>query len=357
MTVLFAYAALLAIVEPVLVPEPEAAPSPYELAWAAPSECDDQAAVRARIERVVSIGEARQRGLLVTGHVRSSDGQWHLDLFIVGADVEDRRSFTADSCTELTAAAALIVATSLDPEINLAAAAVVAALDPDEAGDEPLLEDETTPEPAQITDSPTLALGEPVPVPRPDLATPRSAAESQYPPEPRGSIRVAGLGGFGELPGVSGGVHLAASLLLGAVRLEVAGHYWAPRVVPSGAIAVQAGAAALRGCWRAWLNKMEIPVCAGFEAGGVRADSRADFPRGARLGRWLAGTAGVAVVRRFGWLGPWLSTDLVVAMGRTHFSSGDRSLFEAQPVAVRLLAGVEFYFGVTGPRQTGHGVD
>jgi hypothetical protein len=137
-------------------------------------------------------------------------------------------------------------------------------------------------------------------------------------------------------------------------RLEAFGVYLPPRreAVPyagaEGVARFQLGAAGLRGCGRFARPRLELPLCAGLEAGVLDIVTRGFRPLGTRRAPWVAASAGAAlVVRPLRVLGLVLAAELVVPFTRPGTVVGAEPTEEVhRPAAVagRFVAGIELRF-------------
>ena len=207
-------------------------------------------------------------------------------------------------------------------------------------------------QPRPILSGPT----EPEPEPEPEV-TPR---EPEVAPADRPSddpvdrrpteLLLAATGGLelGAHPGVTGGPNLAFGLAWHRLRLEIGGWFLAPRTTNrEGAnVRVLSGAAAARGCGRLHLQRVEVPLCAGIEAGASRGEGRgAPDPREA-TGLWVAPIVAGGV---HGWVIPRLAIvgriEVAVPITRTAFEVRDPGdpveLFRPEPVSGRIWIGIE----------------
>lgn len=332
---------------PIEVPEPTVVPAPESwLQWDAPDSCpaaeylDD--ATAARLGRPPEPGEVSARAKVED---RGSEGL-ALTLQTTRDGQTDSHSMTAHDCLALADASALIIALSIDP---VAVATHVKTASEVHEEPEPALE-----QPRPILSGPNEP--EPEPEPEPEV-TPRDpdvgAADrpSDDPVDRRPTeLLLAATGGLelGAHPGVTGGPNIAIALAWRRLRLEVGGWFLAPRTtnLEGANVSVLSGAAAARGCGRLHLQRVEVPLCAGIEAGGSRGDGRgAPDPRPA-TGLWLAPTVAGGV---HAWVIPRLAIvgriDVAVPITRTAFEVRDPGdpveLFRPQPVSGRIWIGIE----------------
>ncbi len=275
-----------------LVPEPSAATSSprIELHWRAPSECPDEASVRARTEALLM--EPQAHAVADAEVVRTGDG-FALTLALVG-HAEATQQHHARDCDALADVAALVVAVAADPTLAVRSAAA------DEAA--------AAPEPA------------PAPTPTPPDPPPPSASESivdplavvaiatdddvgpRPPPGPAvgGLLGLHGVVGRAELPGVDVGVGIVAAIAWRRLRAELGGRYLAVRRRPiTGVAGVHASVASwnttVAGCADFVAARVRIGPCLGLELGVVSAIADdAPVPLRSRA-LWLAGFGRLAL--------------------------------------------------------------
>jgi hypothetical protein len=307
-----------------------------QLRWEAPEGCPDHDDAVERVTRFLGRPPGRADDPHVRATVRITERE---GLFVAELDLADddgQRRLEAERCEVVTDAAAYIVATMIDPMVDLP----MPEADP-EAAAEPAPAVEPAPPPREAT-------REPAAVPeRRASPTPRSAARGRA----RAALRVGPAIAVGPLPSVAPGIAGGAALLLHRVRIELLAAHWfarparlAGRPEVGGDIDLTTGA--VRVCPLAMLRPLEIPVCAGFELGSMhgRGVGISD-PAEARL-LWAAFSAGAGLVwmpaRR---VGMWLDTTLVVPVSRPVFSAENVGRLH-QPAAAAFsgMMGVEVRF-------------
>lgn len=370
------------------------------LRWSAPPGCPRAE----QIERMVlgSGGEGiGPGGLEVEGSVRATAGGFALDLRLTRDGRVDHRQVTAEACAALGRVTALLVALAMDP---VATAERNRAPAPDADADAlglgvsrpPVATSESTPDTDAldlgVPRAPTSERDAETSVPRPsatnrettpdadapDLAEPRRDAGAGHEPAPPGSgrispprvagggdastappaLRLAAEGGVesGAVPGVAGVLGLAATVAWPRAQVELAGIVVTPRTRQTAAADVQVllGAISGRACARLRWPRLEVPVCGGVEAGGMRGEGRrAPEARTAR-GPWLAALVGVGLRRQLGArLALFGRVDAVVPLLRSGFrvaGPGDpEPVFVSSPVTGRVVLGLDVT--ITGPRD------
>ncbi len=164
----------------------------FSVAWQAPSECPDAAALERYVDQVV--GEAASGPLAVRASgsaSRSADGRYSATLELdLGAGAASARELEGRDCEAVSQAAALLIAL-----------AIRARAAP------------TPPEPAPV---------QPAPAPPAPPAPARHAG-------PRGFLGLGPIVDFGSAPGAAFGVGLSGGLRWPRLRLEPSLAYYAPR--------------------------------------------------------------------------------------------------------------------------------
>jgi hypothetical protein len=318
------------------VPEP---PPPVAVQWTAPAECPDAEAVRGKIGR--RLGRALDAGeaTLVAQVVREAPRGYVLRLRLaVGGRGEDRE-FSDPSCAALAEVVALRVVAAVAPPVVEAPAAVEVA-------------------PVEVA---------PVPVPAPAevvvvvaaVDAPVAGVAGRADDVPRDRVKNTGaffglLGGgvLGVMPGPTGAVGLVGGLLGRRWRAALRGTFMAPRTVNSELGALQAGfyGGAVHGCGRFGRGVLEVPVCAGLEAGVMWGEARVSSGRRAFAG-WLAVSLESGLVWHAGRrVGLWTGLELALAVVRPRFElvgEGRESvtLYRPPVASGRLWLGVMVRFG------------
>jgi hypothetical protein len=336
-------AALLLLAARVQVPEP---PAPEEVQWIAPPECPGREAllegVAKRRGQPLAPGQAR---VIARASVAGSRYRLELELDVGGR--RESRVLTARSCKALVDAAALRIVLAVEAEQSGGAVEPVEPVG--EEGEAVAAEEPAVPAegPAQVAQVPVEPYSEPV----------VRAAEPPAPVEarrraPGGFLRLAGVGEYGALPGVTGGGALAGGLLWRYARVELRATYLAPRESARTQPAVRASllAGALVGCGRVGRGALEVAPCAGIEVGGMSGSAEIDGERARMLGSWVAGLLEVAVAYRVRpRLGLWASLSGLAALRWPRYVLQDpgpeRILFDPGVVSGRLSFGVELRFG------------
>jgi len=314
-------------------PSDDSAGKEIQLVWEAPPDCADDQEVRQAVDRYLGrqeysdLGEVVVHGTVVT--TQPSGFRLHIEVNTpVG---QTARSVDSETCQALTRAAGLVIAIALDPLKVVDEVERVRAVA--EARQLPEPEPPSEPEPSSEPEPP-------LPPPAPQKSTLRLG------------LRASGGIESGALPKVGAGVALAAAMIWPRWRLELQGIYVTPREhtpydeTPGAGARLQLGAAAAAGCHVLARDRLEVPLCLGFEGGAMRADGvgLGDPKTSHRL--WLA--AFVAPKLAFV---PHPRVALVAEVAsvltivRPRFKIDDLGpLYSAGFVSVRALAGVEVRF-------------
>ncbi|MBK7828360.1 hypothetical protein [Nannocystis sp.] len=345
-------AALAAILH---APPPAAEGRPVDLRWDAPKRCPDEAALRLQVDEILggSLALPRPRPLSVIAVVRDEGETLSLRVFTVGEAGMRERALRYDrDCELLTRAAAVVIAITIDPaSIGRLGPDALTLLDPSQQP-VPALERAPTeaplaaPEPTPPSPTPV----SPIPEPAPPAPTPPPAATPRAPTwRPRGSLRALGGLGVGELPGVGGGVSVAASLVFRHLRLELVASLWPARHLRLVGTDADSGADFLlwslgpRLCGVLHPHRLlELPLCAGAEAGQVQVTGVGLQDNRRQRVTWMAGVFAPSLVvvplRR---LALWLAPELLVPSRASYTIEEIGPIFRAQPVAGRFMAGIE----------------
>lgn len=330
---------------------------PVDLRWDAPKRCPDEAALREQVDEILggTLTQPRSRQLSVIAVVRDERETLALRVFAVTEAGTRERALRYDrDCGLLTRAAAVVIAITIDPaSIGRLGPDALTLLEPPKPDEGPPLSvpvEERAP--AEVpAEAPPEVSPEPEPAPRAETP-PVPATPKVSPWRPRGGLRVLGGLGVGELPGVGGGVSGAVALIFRHLRIEVVASLWPARRLRLVGVDGDIGADFLlwslgpRLCGLLHPHRLiEVPLCAGAEAGqvhvtgvGLQNSQRARVP-------WVAGVFAPSVVvvprRRMAlWLGP----ELVVPSRATYSVEEVGPVFRAQPVAGRLMGGIELRF-------------
>lgn len=325
------------------VPEPpvERLPADYLLRWTAPSSCPSAQDIRARVLASRDVALAGEGVAELDGVVTfEGDAGYVLDLTTRFDGIEHTRRMRGAACAELAEATAIVIVVALRSGVATAMATDTAApADPREA----------TSMPSTRVDAPPREHGGAIAAAREGAAAGESAvvvsepARRRRPPAP--VLRAAGVGEYGVLGAVTGGVRLGVGLRWRQARVEVNGLYLAPRVRHDAAIdavaTFQAGIIDLRGCWIAVLPvALELPLCLGLEGGTVRVD--APFARTKRHTPWFAPLVAASLGRAFGpRVRLFLAVELAVRVAGMRYRVDGVAAFGQAPVSARGSLGLE----------------
>lgn len=331
----------LLLASPVEVQRP-GDPVLWALDWAAPPSCPTRAEFLVRVRSYLPAleeppWEAPPRARLrIDASLEQLDGKWTVQLRMSGERGSTDRSFSAETCEELTDAIALISAVSLDPVLTAreVADARAAAAVQDAKPPEPEPEPEPEPDPADVLEE--LAELDWAEAPPDEVATPRSFGIG---------LRVVGGGGFGPTATAYGSLAAGLALFGARWRWSLDGGGWLPRTIRRDRAAGRFWAwwVGTRGCFVPRRGEVEFPLCGGVEAGQVRATGVAPA-RNTRDANypWAAASLGggvswviidrVALVADIAALLPFVAGD---------FRVGDQTLQELVPVGLRALLGLE----------------
>lgn len=307
----------------------------FALAWDAPSTCPTRDEVDARVrgllagsQRKETAQEETAQANVVVTHRRET---WNAEIRTRVGDAQGRRTLSAASCDRLASATALVIALTIDPDLQV--------------------------EPSPPSEPPPKA-PEPV-TPQP----PSHDADSRSVPVAdslRFGVRLAAGGGVGSLPSATGGVALGLSLNLRPWTFEAYGEGWLSRSATAPSPAGAGGDFSLldggvRGCITT-NGQVFVGACAGIEVDRVQAQGYGVTREDSASRMWLAPRAGGKLgVRITDNLELPLEIDLLVPLARPSFAlESARSLegpasrvdtiFRPAPVAVRASLGLAFLF-------------
>jgi hypothetical protein len=306
----------------------------------------------------LSIGEVREIGemaeaetpALVTVHVtidRRADLQWTVGLQLDGPQGREHRTFVAESCAVAIDATALVLAVAVDP------VEVAVWFEREQQPDAP-----STPESDPLDSSypPALApLTELAETQERDSAQPElmlgSSSSTRADNRWRGRLAVAFLGGGGYGPLLAG-----SATLMGRLALIGSGWRWdlrgawllplRPALGDRGRARVDGFLVGTRGCGLLSAGPVEFPLCAGLEAGAVRARALDPIqnPETASqpyLGLLLGPGLSWAPINR---LALGLEVEALIPLVFGGFALDGLPVLDNIPVGVRALASVEVVF-------------
>jgi hypothetical protein len=307
-------------------------PSPrISLSWNAPSECMDREQALARLRELYpelpdEIPD-EHGAVAVTVELAETTATVHF----VSPRGTDHRTLQAQSCELLAQAVVMVIAVGVEAEAD--AEVPPPAPEPEE----PVAPEETEPPP----EIPLLVAVDP-PVDDP-------------PPEPRvrGHLGVLGGGGYGPLDTGMGALVLELGVHGRRWRASARGIWIPPRTIavaenPTLIGRYDGGFGGARACFVSPFvqGRLELPICAGIEAGVLRGRGVGTTPTPTSATQpWAAVGLGPGVryvANR--WIALNLEVDLVAALLRGGFEIGDLVAQIQAPVGVRALAGLEVRF-------------
>lgn len=329
-----------------------------ELRWEAPPSCPDATAVRERVARqLASVGaRGEPRKLQVEASLDTRSDTATLALRIASAEGEQSRVLVGRSCEEVTDAAVLIVAMTIEPGVIEAWAQGDPPGDrvsatPASAGAAGVPAPEATPAPApEATHAPAEATVHATAAAAP-AAPPSSTSPTQPSRRPglRAGFDVEGGLGFGPLPGPAGVVAAGLGVRGHAFRVDATAAYWAPRQGgtssnPQVEVRAQLWHLGARGCGVLRTGRVEVPLCAGVVGGLMHAEGEGSLRPGRARSPWAAATAGAWLVYRARpWLGLRIGAEGHVALARPAFhTEPSGTVHRAGVGGVALRAGLDF---------------
>ena len=313
-------AAFFAAAAVVVAPSAGRAAERFSLAWDAPSECPNEAAVRAAVHRWLDLAPDMPPDRLDTAAVeatarigrvdaRGSEGSgqgWQLHLTLVSRSGRQEETLVTERCDSIVELVALKVALAADP-----------------AGFARSLADRARP----------------------------GGPETPSPPPPALALRAVSGIGAGVLPGTAVAIAAIASYGSDSWRVEAGGQYWFARPATYAelpAVGAQIGllAGLARACLLPTLGRVVLPICAGIELGEMHGTGFGVDQTKTSDQIWAAMTFGPAL--RWRVVGPvalWLEGDALVALNRPQFHMRNLSLlYEPQPAAAQAWTGLEVRF-------------
>lgn len=315
--------------------------APVDFRWNAPGECPAEDDVRGRVERYLG-DDPGQDGVRVEAEVTERDGgTWLLELTTTDADgdVQTREIEDAD-CEGLAETAAVLSALAVSPQADAAPAPEPAATPVIEASPSPASE----PEPAvEATPEPP-----PAPVKPPPDVSPRRSSRAPL----RYGVRLGGGIGFGWLP-LGADLGLAATIGGRGWAAELEGMFGVPRSArldrsPDAGADLLGWSVAGRGCGVVPMGPwLALPVCAGVEAGQVRARSVGLENAADAALPWVAALVSTslraAVHPR---VSVWLMPEILIGIRRPLFYAAEvpEEIFVSAVASGRVRAGVELVF-------------
>jgi hypothetical protein len=306
------------------IPEP-----PVSLSWEAPSECMDreQALVRLRelFPELPDEVPDEQGVVAVTVEITDTTAQ----VRFVGPRGEDERTLEGQSCELLAKAVVMVIAVAVEAEV------VTLVEAPADKPEEP---EEEAPD-----EQPDESL-------EASFEQPRDEPPRQH---ARGHVGVLGGGGWGPIDAGMGAVVLELGAHGRRWRASARGVWIPPRTLaladdPTFIGSYDGGFGGARACFATPFaqGQLELPICAGIEAGVLRGRGVGSTPSPDTATQpWAAVGLGPGVryvANR--WIALSLEVDLVAALLRGGFTIGGVVAQTQAPIGVRALAGVEVRF-------------
>lgn len=299
--------------------------------WHAPASCPDEAQVIAQLEETIGAPVVREGARLnVIASVRqAADGTHALRLYTVdGMETRQRTDLVMEDCEGLARAAVMIASMTLN-----------AAGPTPETVEEVVLDEAGAP----------VAAPKPEPKPEPKLKPLPPAKPVARRARPRGALRLAGGMLAGVLPSIGTVLRVTPALLWPRARLELEVSYGPRRRIrfedPAQA-KVSFAAGAVRGCGVPRVGNVEFPLCGGIELGAALGRTEA-FEQNAS-GRTLFAAillAPAVIYVPHPRVGVGLLVEGAGHLVRPGFYTDDHGfIYQASPVSVRVLAGVEARF-------------
>jgi hypothetical protein len=326
-------------------------PSQVQLEWSAPAACPSIDDLRTRLrDRLPTVDQPLSPGMApleVTASILQASGGFEARIELRNRQGAGERTLSSRDCSLLTDAIVLVIAVTLDPVTTAAHSSQREAKIPEPSEDEPPAD------PRPIDPRPA----DPVAAPVSDAPPPSDPAgdrgisavddtDATTTSRPQLGLRLLGGGGFG--PTNTGYASLAGSFALIGDRWRVAiDGRWAVRrsVVRDGGVGGQFDAwlVGAVGCYVPGRAQLELPVCAGVEAGQVRGQGISTLPVVDRAAfshvalRLAPGVTWVPIDR----LAIGLDLELAAPLTRGEFVVDAIVVQGVVPVAVRAMLGIE----------------
>jgi len=334
--------------------------SPVELEWTGEPDCARGHFAASLAAYLGGVQGAEPLRVEVRTQKRA---RWTLTLTLVGADGRSVRQLHGPSCASVSEAAAFITAVALDPSVLDRAGSPAGSGTPEPPVEATMPADPGAPLVPPAPPEPGAPVAPAVLEPAAAaLPSPPEPAEIGRVPEPapavrgrprgpRGFVRVAGgLEALG-MPKVGGQVQVAAGPLGRAWRVELRGSYRAPTSASTAENPAVGGRIGLwtvgaHGCGVLRPAVLEVPLCAGVEAGQAVGEGFGFADRQRSRLPWAAITVGGALAwapRR--WLALWLGFELGVPLVRGSFGVGGLGIaHRIGAVSPRAALGIELRF-------------
>jgi hypothetical protein len=335
--------------------------------WDAPPGCGTASELRDRVTRQLGTLEA---DVEIVGRVRQEGGLHVLELELVIGGERRRRSFSAEDCSTLLDAAAIVSSAALGPEGGIEAVeGVEAGIVPEPAGAAV-----NVPEPGTAGEPKPAAVAEPRPASEPASTVPPIVRERPSASVSEPAFTSATSRSRSRRPGrwilsARGGIGFDGALAppVGSLGFGRAWARWRVQALvdafggrargPNGALDLRVVTVTPRACATIRPRaRIELLPCAGVAAGMAIGQGRDVLnPRTATL-PWIAAQLdfGVLAVPR-----PWLAVGIELSnyalLGWPRFAlSDEETVFRLNPVGMRALVTIELRFSATEPAAAGH---
>jgi len=315
---------------------PETWPSGYELEWTAPTECPSSHIIEVRVMNLLGgppLGRAGRAH--VRGRVDRVEPGYRLVVESKVGNATESHELSANDCDILADSVVLLVASVLQPTLRT---------------ESPLI-------PPPIIDAPaSAATKEPSLPPTIDAQAVEElpVTASSWRAAPDRSLPLRSVTRPQVAVGLSvgleaGSFRVPAIAFAGAlgpvwrrVRLEGTVDGSIPRRVRSNGFEARLTLWTLgaRTCWRWVRDAFEVPLCLGFEAGMVHAQSRQVAPPQSRASGWMGPRAGTGLIWQRRGFGIRASVDATVRLIGPEFFVDGQSFFDSWPISLRASVGI-----------------
>jgi hypothetical protein len=323
-------AAILAIVHALGRPAAAGA-SPDRVQWQAPPSCPTDAELEQALEATIPDSAPYAR---IEAVVAQEGSSWRVHVITHLGHTEQHRRIVASDCESLVRATVTIIATAYDDIVTAQ---------------------------RRVQQSATGAQPETRP------AAPARRTTRFAPPPPRTThtavrrhrwLARVDLGyATGTSPRGTFGVGLAFGWQRRLFRAEILGRWFIPQPLSRMGVTwaeVHGGTAAALACAMPRFGRVQVPLCAGIEGGGVRAEGREIMNARGGAVPWGAGLARAGLsVRLWPRLAIVLGAELAVPWTRIDVRGGAAGRFFLPDVAARAMLGIETRLGRDGnpPRR------
>lgn len=332
------------------VPDPIGdSPGGAKIEWVAPAECPDEEALVEGVRALLPGRDVDASPSIVhaSGTVEGSDGSFVLRLSIVTEAGRRTREMQSTKCSDLAAAAALLVAIALDPELVVG--------EPVEPEPEPQPEPIAEPDAGRAVASPSPSPAhQPVPPPEAFLSERDSkprAQSSRIRPDLQGLVSIGTGASFAALPRTAPSLVARMGLRWRFLRVELGMVHRFRRTVP---LPLMTAAYAelwntvgkLSLCGVPAVRWVEFPLCAAVEAGSIAGRSRGVSSPAQGRGPWVASAFGGGVIARVHRnVALALHADAIVPITETRFEvAGVGEIFRSPAVGADVVFAIEFRF-------------